>query len=169
MRSFPAPRLHLFICANRREAGSPLGTGCAARGDEVYDALKSAVSRAGLVKEVWVTKTQCLGICPQQGCTVARWPSSEPIVTDVLLADAESMLGAPSEWGPIERTIESQEELQKTKVLELARRLKPGLTMEDIANPHDFPELDDSDWHYADGTLAGIQGVSMALRALRRS
>jgi hypothetical protein len=59
------------------------------------------------------------------------------------------------------------EELQSRKVIELARRLHPGLTAEDIRNPHDFPELGDFDWHFADGQLAGIQSVITALRALR--
>ena len=59
------------------------------------------------------------------------------------------------------------EELQSRKVIELARRLKPGLTAEDIRNPHDFPELGDVDWHFEDGQLAGIQSVITALRALR--
>ena len=59
------------------------------------------------------------------------------------------------------------ETLQARKVIELARRLCPGLTAEDIRNPHDFPELDDSDWHFEDGQLAGIQSVVTALRALR--
>ena len=59
------------------------------------------------------------------------------------------------------------EELQSRKVIELARRLKPGLTAEDIRNPHDFPELDDMDWHFEDGQLAGLQSVITALRALR--
>ena len=59
------------------------------------------------------------------------------------------------------------EELQARKVIELARRLRPGLTAEDIRNPHDFPELDDNDWHFEDGQLAGIQSVITALRALR--
>ena len=59
------------------------------------------------------------------------------------------------------------EALQARKVIELARRLCPGLTAEDIRNPHDFPELDDSDWHFEDGQLAGIQSVVTALRALR--
>jgi hypothetical protein len=59
------------------------------------------------------------------------------------------------------------EELQARKVIELARRLKPGLTAEDIRNPHDFPELGDVDWHFEDGQLAGIQSVITALRALR--
>lgn len=60
----------------------------------------------------------------------------------------------------------AMEELQSRKVIDLARRLRPGLTAEDIRNPHDFPELDDTDWHFADGQLAGIQSVIMALRAL---
>jgi ADP-ribose pyrophosphatase len=59
------------------------------------------------------------------------------------------------------------EELQARKVIDLARRLRPGLTPEDIRNPHDFPELDDTDWHFADGQLAGLQSVTSALRALR--
>ena len=59
------------------------------------------------------------------------------------------------------------EELQSRKVIELARRLHPGITAEDIRNPHDFPDLDDVDWHFVDGQLAGIQSVITALRALR--
>ena len=57
--------------------------------------------------------------------------------------------------------------MQREKVLALARRLKPGLTLEDVQNPHDFPELDDPDWHYEDGVLTGIQTVRTALRARR--
>lgn len=63
--------------------------------------------------------------------------------------------------------IDEMEELQKRKVLDLARRLKPGLTAEDIRNPHDFPDLDDPDWHFEDGQLAGIQSVRFALHGLR--
>ena len=61
----------------------------------------------------------------------------------------------------------SMEGLQARKVIELARRLCPGVTAEDIRNPHDFPDLNDTDWHFADGQLAGIQSVVTALRALR--
>jgi hypothetical protein len=63
--------------------------------------------------------------------------------------------------------LEGMEALQARKVIELARRLRPGLTAEDIRNPHDFPELGDTDWHFEDGQLAGIQSVVTALRALR--
>jgi len=64
--------------------------------------------------------------------------------------------------------IESMEENQKAKVIDLARRLKPGLTAEDIRNPHDFPDLDDPDWHFVDGQLTGIQSVGFAIRSLSR-
>jgi hypothetical protein len=70
-------------------------------------------------------------------------------------------------WQTIEELLAKMEELQTHKVLDLARRLKPGLTLEDVRNPHDFPELSDPDWHYADGVLAGIQSVAIALRALK--
>lgn len=62
--------------------------------------------------------------------------------------------------------LEKLEELQAKKVIDLARRLKPGLTAEDIRNPHDFPELEDPDWHYQDGVLTGIQSAIAALRSL---
>lgn len=68
----------------------------------------------------------------------------------------------------VERLVEEMEELQRRKVFELARRLLPHLTAEDIRNPHDFPELSDVDWHYEDGILTGIQSVLVALRAARR-
>ena len=55
---------------------------------------------------------------------------------------------------------------QRAKVVDLARRLIPTLTAEDIRNPHDFPDLDDPDWHFEDGQLTGIQSVQFALRAL---
>ncbi len=64
--------------------------------------------------------------------------------------------------------LEAMEENQRQKVIELARRLKPGLTAEDIRNPHDFPDLDDPDWHFEDGQLTGIQSALFALRAMSR-
>lgn len=56
-------------------------------------------------------------------------------------------------------------EHQEMKVLSLARRLRPGLTAEDVRNPHDFRELDDSDFHFEDGLLAGLLAAQTALRA----
>src|SRR5512140_2543558 len=64
--------------------------------------------------------------------------------------------------------LDQMERAQADKVISLARRLKPGLTAEDIRNPHDFPDLDDPDWHFEDGQLAGIQSVRFAIRGLSR-
>mgnify|MGYP005853624423 CR=1 FL=1 len=175
MRAVTRPRVHLFVCANRRE-GSPLGPGCGARGDALYEGLKREVGARGLVHEVWVTRTHCLGICPKHGVTVARYPSEEPILADVepedaraLMDEAERAASAPPAvpWEAVTRELDAAEELQTKKVLDLARRLKPGLTLEDVQNPHDFPELDDPDWHYADGILTGMKSIGSALRALR--
>ena len=173
------PQLHLFVCANRREA-SPLGRGCAERGDAVYDALKSEVARTGRVVDTWVTKTHCLGVCPKHGATVARYPSAQPILSDVEVSNVPALLSSLVDgveqvdgverpaWDSIEHELFAIEELQTKKVLDLARRLKPGLTTEDVQNPHDFPELGDPDWHYADGILTGMKSVTSALRALRQ-
>jgi hypothetical protein len=71
-------------------------------------------------------------------------------------------------WAEIDAELAAMEDLQARKVLDLARRLRPGLTAEDVRNPHDFPELGDPDWHYEDGVLTGIQSVRTALRAKSR-
>jgi (2Fe-2S) ferredoxin len=156
------PRRHLFVCANRRE-GSPLGPGCGERGDALYDALKREVAERGLVRDVWVTKTHCLGICPKTGATVARYPSESPILTEAEPEHAAALVSEQHDG--VMDVLADLEELQRKKVLDLARRLKPGLTLEDIQNPHDFPELADPDWHYADGVLTGIASVRSALAA----
>lgn len=124
--------------------------------------MKAEVAKRGVVTDVWVTKTHCLGICPKQGATVAVYPSSEPIRVGLGPSDVPALFD-----GPVDDGLEDVETLQREKVLALARRLKPGLTLEDVQNPHDFPELDDPDWHYADGVLTGIQSARAALRAKR--
>ena len=71
-------------------------------------------------------------------------------------------------WRAVEDLVRELEDLQRDKVIDLARRLRPGLTLEDVRNPHDFPELDDPDWQHADGILVGIQSVLAAVRARQR-
>jgi hypothetical protein len=71
-------------------------------------------------------------------------------------------------WADVEALLVELEDLQRDKVIALARRLRPGLTLEDVRNPHDFPELDDPDWQHADGVLVGIQSALAAVRARRR-
>jgi hypothetical protein len=174
MRVTPPPHRHLFVCANRRE-GSPLGPGCGERGDKVYEALKAEVARRGEISSTWITRTHCLGVCPSQGTTVACYAGTGAgtIATEVAPGDVEALLAQPADEPSIPdevtREIDALEALQRQKVLDLARRLKPGLTLEDVQNPHDFPELDDPDWHYADGILTGIQSVRSAVLALRHA
>jgi hypothetical protein len=160
MRAVARPRVHLFVCANARP-GSPLGEGCADRGEKLYAALKEEVAARGRVADVWITKTFCLGVCPKRGATVARYPDGA-MFADVEVEEARSLFDVPD--APFERELQAIEDLQTKKVLDLARRLKPGLTLEDIQNPHDFPELSDPDWHYADGVLVGIKTARAALR-----
>jgi len=78
------------------------------------------------------------------------------------------MSSGPTTWREVEQLLDELEEQQRSRVLELARRLRPGLTLEDLRNPHDFPDLDDSDWQYSDGVLAGVQSVLAAVRARGR-
>ncbi len=70
-------------------------------------------------------------------------------------------------YADIDAELDRLEELQLKKVVDLARRIHPGITAEDIRNPHDFPDLDDPDWQYEDGVLAGMQAVRIAIRAMR--
>jgi ADP-ribose pyrophosphatase len=90
---------------------------------------------------------------------------SHALVALSLMRAFETIDGA-SAREDVMRVLRDMESLQASKVIDLARRLKPGLTAEDIRNPHDFPELGDTDWHFADGQLAGIQSVISALRAM---
>lgn len=157
VRDVRPPRLHVFVCVNARDASDPLGPGCGARGDSVYARLKDEVARRGEVADTWITRTLCLGVCPKEGCTVS---AGGRIVRDVLPDDAPTLL-------VVTDALEAVEDLQRKKVLDLARRINPKLTMEDVQNPHDFPELDDTDWHYEDGLLTGIQTARAALRSRR--
>lgn len=55
---------------------------------------------------------------------------------------------------------------QRAKVLEIARKLRPGTTLEDILNPQTFPELiGDVSFNYEDGILTGLLSAQTALRA----
>jgi (2Fe-2S) ferredoxin len=86
------PRLHVYVCGNRRDADDPLGSGCGDDGEAVFSALK-ARTRSLDPRSVWVTRTQCLGLCPKRGCTVAVAPSMQYLV-EVELDDVEPLVSA---------------------------------------------------------------------------
>jgi (2Fe-2S) ferredoxin len=83
-----APEVHLYVCTNRRAPDSPLGTGCAASGEALYDALKKEVAMRRDFKRVWVTQTACMGVCPKRGAACARYPEAT-IFTEVEASDAK--------------------------------------------------------------------------------
>ena len=92
----PPPAAQLFVCVNRRPPGDPLGEGCGAHGDTVYDTAKRVVLGARAASKIWITRTYCLGICPKQGATVQRLvqragaPSA--LFTEVTSADVPALL-----------------------------------------------------------------------------
>ncbi len=86
-----APRVHVFVCTNRRAPGSPLGTGCSGEGEALYDALKREVARRGAYADVWITATACMGVCPKQGATVSVYPEQR-VLTEVMAGDAERLI-----------------------------------------------------------------------------
>jgi hypothetical protein len=65
----------------------------------------------------------------------------------------------------MEDLLQRMVEHQELKVFALAHRLRPGITAEDLRNAHDLRELDDADFHYEDGLLAGLLAAQTALRA----
>lgn len=90
IRSRLAPAVHFFVCANRREEGSPLGAGCGDAGQRVYAALKEEVAKRGAYRSIWVTETRCLGICPKRGATVAVYPR-QAILAEVEASDVPAI------------------------------------------------------------------------------
>ena len=67
------------------------------------------------------------------------------------------------------RAMEVLEELlsyQKKKVVELAQRIHPGLTEEDVRNIHDFPDVyQDPIFQFEDGQLAGFVAAQIAMKS----
>lgn len=88
------PAIHYFVCVNRREAGDPLGPGCGASGEALWQALRSEVAGRGWLARVWVTRSQCLGLCPKQGATVACYPRGE-LWVEAEVGDVDRLLPAP--------------------------------------------------------------------------
>jgi hypothetical protein len=55
---------------------------------------------------------------------------------------------------------------QKKRVLEHARRIRPGLTDEDLRNAHDFADVyADAAFQFEDGQLAGFVAAKIALKS----
>ncbi|HTN51311.1 MAG TPA: hypothetical protein VML50_02815 [Anaeromyxobacter sp.] len=68
-----------------------------------------------------------------------------------------------------QRALEVLDELvtyQRKRVREIACRIHPGLTDEDLRNVHDFPKVyGDPMFQFEDGQLAGFVAAQIALKA----
>jgi hypothetical protein len=70
----------------------------------------------------------------------------------------------------IERLLDEMIETQRRRLLQLASRIQPGITADDLFQPHDHPALAaHPDFNFEDGILAGYLAVRAALRASRAS
>lgn len=69
----------------------------------------------------------------------------------------------------IERLLEGMISAQRERLAELAGRIEPSLTPDDLLQPHDHPALAASpDFNFEDGVLAGYLALRAALRAIRQ-
>lgn len=58
---------------------------------------------------------------------------------------------------------------QKQRLLKLAQKIKPGLTLDDLWQPNDFPELEfDPLFRYEEGVWHGMEAALVALEALEK-
>ncbi len=105
-------KLYLFVCTNRREAGDPRGS-CAARGsEEVRQALKERLAKAGLAKVgARVCASSCLDQC-SSGVTILVEPDHF-FYGRVTPADVEEIVARLSEGRRVERLVLSAEDLEK--------------------------------------------------------
>lgn len=146
-------RVHLFIARDAIRVAEPCFDG---QGESCETLVLSpqqvieAMSQGGITHVIGIAALSAALSAPVALPDMQRGPDARDAVLAEILAE-----------------LERAEQLQSSKVLELARRIRPDLTPEDIRNPHDFPELDDTDWHYADGHLSGIQSAIMAVRSMR--
>lgn len=70
------------------------------------------------------------------------------------------------EWQEADSLMRELVESQKKQLLKLGRRYVPQLTLEDLWQPNDFPELEQSPhFRYEEGVLAGLQSMQMAMQA----
>jgi hypothetical protein len=68
----------------------------------------------------------------------------------------------------LERVVDEMIDGQRKRLLELARRIEPDLTPEDLLQPHNHPRISaHAEFNYEDGILAGYLAIRAAFRAKR--
>ncbi len=80
------PSRHVFVCTNRRDADFGMPSCGANDGARVLALLREARAARGLYRELFLTESACLGVCPDAGATVVVYPEGVWYV-GVLAAD----------------------------------------------------------------------------------
>ncbi|MEP6768523.1 MAG: hypothetical protein ABJC61_07640 [Acidobacteriota bacterium] len=74
----------------------------------------------------------------------------------------------PDDPESIAALVDEMIESQRVRLMEIARRIDPTLSADDLMQPHDHPKVAvNSDFQFEDGILAGYLAVRAALRARR--
>ncbi|MBI5630593.1 MAG: (2Fe-2S) ferredoxin domain-containing protein [Elusimicrobia bacterium] len=69
-------RKTIFVCTNKRDDGRSACANPGRGGDEIYEALKREVKKAGLKGQVRVVRSGCLDLC-ERGPNLFIYPSGE--------------------------------------------------------------------------------------------
>ena len=65
----------------------------------------------------------------------------------------------------VDQVLDTMIDMQRKKVLRLAREAVPHISSEDVLNPNDYPELKaHPTFDYEDGLLGGMIAAQMAVR-----
>ncbi len=74
----------------------------------------------------------------------------------------------PADPEAISALVDEMIDSQRVRLMEIARRIDPTLSADDLMQPHDHPKVaTHSDFQFEDGILAGYLAVRAALRARR--
>ena len=69
----------------------------------------------------------------------------------------------------MEKLLDELVEGQRKKLLNFARKVIPNFTTDDLLQPNDFPELENSPlFRYEEGVLEGLLTARMAYLALKK-
>jgi predicted metal-binding protein len=72
--TFPKPKVHLFVCVNQRHPDHPTPSCRPTITPEQINKLKLWVSQQGLARDVYVTKSKCLGFCDPKFSVAVIYP-----------------------------------------------------------------------------------------------
>ncbi len=104
VRPMPHRQRYLFVCTNRRPDGHPKGS-CAEKGaEQVVPALKEALAKLGVAKEmVRACSASCLDLC-ETGISIAVEPE-HVAYGGVTLADVDAIAQAAAKGEIVERLV----------------------------------------------------------------